>query len=158
MKSWKVIIAMLILTGCNSVYVKSNSIDPTQVFYADRGGYGMRKSIKQKMEERGYNVVVGKAQTKHSFTNEDDEIEIDSYLIPKNVRYIVKVNERKEVFNPFWCPFNGFWWWNFNVSVSDQITGEELMSWRGRACQNTAMRMINDIFDEMEIKNNEQNN
>ena len=121
------------LVACNSVYVKPNSIDATQTFYADRGGYSMKRSVKEALEQRGYNVVVGT-------------------VIPKNVRYIIKISERREKFNPFWCPFNGFWWWNFNMSIADQETGVELMTWRGRACQNSALRMFNDILDEMEGK------
>lgn len=146
---------IFLLTACNSVYVKPDSIDKSQIFYADRGGYGMRKSIKQKMDERGYKVVVGKANYTKDFTNNDTMVELDSSIVPQNVRYIVKVNERKEFFNPIWCPLNGFWWWNFNVSIADQKTGEELLTWRGRACQNTALRMMDDIFDKMEIKTNE---
>ena len=145
-----------LFTGCNSVYVKPNSIDPTQVFYADRDGYGLRKSIKQKMDDRGYKVVVGKANSSKDIVDNNTTIEIDSSIIPQDVRYIIKVNERKELFNPIWCPLNGFWWWNFNVSIADQQTGEELMTWRGRACQNTALRMIDDIFDKMEINTDER--
>lgn len=143
--------ALLMLSACNSVYVKPNTIDPTQTFYADRGGYGMRKSIKQQMEKRGYAVVVGTARASRDFDSDTSDIELNYSSVPKDARYVVKVTERREIFNPIWCPFNGFWWWNFNVSISDQKTGEELMAWRGRICQNSALRMIDDIFDEMEI-------
>lgn len=150
-------IVALLLTGCNSVYLKPNSIDATQTFYADRGGYSMRKSIKQNMEDRGYNVIVGKARETKEWSDADGNSEIDTYFIPNSARYIVKVKERTEIFNPLWCPLNGFWWWRFNVSIADQLTGEELMTWSGRACQNTALRMIDDILDKMEIKNDERN-
>ncbi len=158
MRTYFLIFAVFLLAGCNSVYLKPNSIDSTQTFYADRGGYGMRKSIKQKMDDRGYKVVVGKANASKDFTDNNTSIEMDSSIIPQDVRYVVKVNERKEWFNPLWCPLNGFWWWNFNVSIADQKTGEELLTWRGRACQNTALRMIDDMFDKMEINSNERNN
>ena len=158
MKFCHSVFMILLLTACNSVYVKPDTINPSQTFYADRGGYGMRKSVKQKMEDRGYTVVVGKAKNNNDFAHDDEKIEIDTYTIPENVRYIVKVTERKEFFNPFWCPFNGFWWWNFNMSIADQQTGEELMTWRGRACQNSALHMLDDILDKMEIDTNEQNN
>ena len=143
---------LFILTACNSVYFQPASLDTSQTFYADRGGYGMRKSIKQKMDERGYKVIVGTATASRDATTNSENIEIDSAVIPDNVRYIVKVSERREKFNPFWCLFNGFWWWNFNVSVADQETGTELLAWRGRACQNSALRMLDDILDEMEAK------
>ena len=141
-------IILFSLVACNSVYVKPNSIDPTQTFYADRGGYSMKRSVKEALEKRGYNVVVGTAATNKNAITDSENIEIDTAVIPKNVRYIIKISEQK--FNPFWCPFNGFWWWNFNMSIADQETGTELMTWRGRACQNSALRMFNDILDEME--------
>ena len=153
MKKLISILSILFIAGCNSVYVKPNTLDVNKSFYADRGGYGMRKSIKQKMEERGYTVVVGKAQTSRNFTDNNESIEIDYSAIPTDVKYVVKVNERKEWFNPFWCALNGFWWWNFNVSIADQKTGEEIMTWRGRACQDSALRMLDDILDEMEDEN-----
>lgn len=150
MKRLFALFMILSLTACNSVYVKPDSLDASQVFYADRGGYGMKRSIKDKMRERGYNVVVGTNAKTHEV---DGDIELDSAIIPENTRYRVKVSERREKFNPFWCPFNGFWWWSFNVSIADQKTGEEIMTWRGRACQDSALRMLDDILDEMEGKN-----
>lgn len=147
-----------LLVGCNSIYVKPNTIDPTQTFYADRGGYSMRKSIKQKMEERGYDVVVGSAKESKEWTDADGDSEIDTYHVPTKARYVVKVKERRERIAPIWCAFNGFWWWNFNISIADQITGEELVTWRGRGCQNSSLRKFEDILDEMEIKQNERNN
>ncbi len=146
------------LSACNSVYVKPDSIDTSQTFYAPRGGYGMQRSVKEHLEKRGLKVLVGKATASRDFITDDINIEIDSSSIPKDTRYIVKVSERREKFNPFWCPFNGFWWWNFNMSIADQQTGEELMSWRGRGCQNSSLRMLDDILDEMEVKGNGQNN
>lgn len=158
MKLYKVIFAIAMLTGCNSVYLKPNTIDPTQTFYADRGGYSMRKSIKQKMEERGYNVVVGKATSSRDLSDDSENIEIDYSSVPNDVKYVVKVSERRERLAPIWCVFNGFWWWNFNMSIADQKTGEELMTWRGRGCQNSSLRKFDDILDKMEMKQNERNN
>ena len=153
MKPLLLLCALLSVTACKSIYVKPVSIDQTQTFYADRGGFGMRRSIKERMESRGYNVVVGTATASRDVIANTENLEMDSVSVPHDARYIVKVSERREVFNPFWCPFNGFWWWNFNVSISDQETGAELMSWRGRACQNSALRMLDDILDEMEQTN-----
>lgn len=148
---FKFIIIALALVGCNSVYVKPNTIDTSQTFYAARGGYSMARSIKEQMESRGYNVVVGKAKSSRNLAG-DENIDIDSSRIPDNVRYIVKVNERSEKFNPFWCPFNGFWWWNFNVSIADQETGKEFMTWRGRGCANSSLRKLDNILDTLEKK------
>lgn len=149
----KPIITCLLLAGCNSIYVKPNSLDTSQTIFADRGGYSMRRSIKLKMSERGYNVVVGTAKSTSQWSDSDTDIELNTNVIPSNARYIVKVNERREKFNAFWCPFNGFWWWNFNISVSDQISGEEIMSWRGRGCADSTLRKLNKVLDTMEIKN-----
>lgn len=148
----------LLMSACNSVYVKPNSIDTTQTFYASRGGYGMQRSVKEQLEKRGIKVLVGNVTASRDFITDEASIEIESSSVPKEARYIIKVSERREKFNPFWCPFNGFWWWNFNISIADQMTGEELMTWRGRGCQNSSLRMFDDILDAMEVKGNEQNN
>ncbi len=138
------------LTGCNSVYVKPNTLNTSEVFYADRGGYSMRRSIKETMTERGYTVVVGKASTNENMNDGTSSVDVDKNLVPSNVRYIVKVSERMEKFRPVWCVFNGFWWWNFNISVADQESGEELLSWRGRGCANSSLRLLDKILDKME--------
>ena len=149
---------ILLLSACNSVYVKPNSLHTYTTVYADRGGYGMRKSIKQEMEKRGYKVVVGKAKGSRDFTDNSESIEIDYSSVPDNARYVIKVAERSERLAPIWCVFNGFWWWNFNISIADQSTGEELMTWRGRGCQNSSLRKFDAILDKMEKEPNEQNN
>ena len=119
--------ALGLLSACNSVYMKPNTLDTSKVFYADRGGYSMRRSVKEAMESRGYNVIVGKAKTTKEWTDAEGDSEIDTTNIPNNTKYIIKAKERREVFRPFWCALNGFWWWNFNVSIADQETGEELL-------------------------------
>ena len=144
------VLPILLLTACNSVYVKPDSMDKTQTVYATRGGYGMRRSIKEALEQRGYNVVVAKLKNSTYIDGEEATGDIERSEIPSGVRYIVKTAERKEKFNPFWCPFNGFWWWNFNVSIADQQTGAEIMTWRGRGCANSSIRKLNDILDELE--------
>lgn len=149
---FRFLLIALALAGCNSIYVKPGTLDTTKTFYADRGGYTMRRSIKQQMEARGYNVVVGTAKSATHLDDGAEGIEIDSAGVPNDARYIVKVNERREMFNPFWCPLNGFWWWNFNVSIADQKTGQELMTWRGRGCSHSSLRKLNKILEQMEIK------
>ena len=140
----------MFLSACNSVYVKPDSLDKTKVVYASRGGYGMKRSFKEALEKRGYKVIVGKLKSNSSFGGEDFDCDVERSEIPYNARYIVKIAERKEKFNPFWCPFNGFWWWNFNVSIADQKTGMEILSWRGRGCANSSVRKLNTILDKME--------
>lgn len=142
--------ALGLLSACNSVYMKPNTLDTSKVFYADRGGYSMRRSVKEAMESRGYNVIVGKAKTTKEWTDAEGDSELDTTNIPNNTKYIIKAKERREVFRPFWCALNGFWWWNFNVSIADQETGEELLTWRGRGCANSSIRLLNRILDNME--------
>lgn len=141
---------LVALGGCNSVYVKPNTLDVNQVFYADRGGYSMRRSIKESMESRGYKVVVGKATSNENMNDGASSIDVDKNIVPNNARYIVKVSERSETFRPVWCALNGFWWWNFNISIADQETGDELLTWRGRGCANSSVRLLNKILDDME--------
>lgn len=141
---------LLVQTGCNSVYIKPNTLDTNEVVFADRGGYGMRRSIKQALTERGYHVVVGKASSKETVHDSTHNVDIDTTIVPRNVRYIVKTTERTEMLRPIWCAFNGFWWWNFNVSIADQESGEEIMTWRGRGCVNSSMRMLDRILDDLE--------
>ncbi len=110
----------------------------------------MRRSIKEAMEARGYNVVVGQAKSNEDINDGTKSVEVDKNAIPCNVRYIVKVSERSEFIRPFWCVFNGFWWWNFNVSIADQNTEKELLTWRGRGCANSSVRLLERILDDME--------
>lgn len=148
---FKFIVMAVLLAGCNSVYVKPNTLDTNAVIYASRGGYSMKRSIKQEMEKRGYKVVVGRAKSSRDYDG-DTDIDMGASVIPNNAKYIVKVAEHKELFRPIWCAFNGFWWWNFNVSIAEQATGKEIMSWRGRGCQNSSLRKLDTILDKMEIE------
>jgi len=125
-------------------------MDKTQTIYASRGGYGMKRSIKEALENRNYNVVVGKLKNNNYVSGENVSGDVELNEIPHNARYIVKTAERKEKFNPFWCAFNGFWWWNFNVSIADQQTGDEIMTWRGRGCAHSSIQKLNDILDKLE--------
>ena len=78
-----------------------------------------------------------------------DDSDKESLELPKNMKYVVRVNERNEIFMP-WCIFNGFWWWSFNVSIVDQKSGEEILSWRGRGCQNSSLQKLDNILEELE--------
>ena len=142
---------LVLLTGCNSMYLKPGTLDQNKTIYADRGGYTMRRSIKEELEKRGYHVIVGKAINSKTYDDAtgDGELEIDS-ANTMGAHYVVKVRERRESFSPVWCVFNGFWWWNFNVSIADQKTGEELLSWRGRGCANSSLRKLNRAIDQLE--------
>ena len=124
---------------------------PGSIVFADRGGYGMKRSIKEQLENHGYKVIVGTAKSVRDLESSEtlESMNLDSIQIPDNARYVVKVSERQEKFQSFFCPFSGFWWWNFNVSIADQKTGEELLAWRGRGCANGELRKLNDVLGKL---------
>jgi hypothetical protein len=144
------ILPILFLAACNSVYIKPHTMEPNTKVYTESGGYTMTRYIKQTLETRGYLVNVGNLRSFSKRSGEDYKLSVYSLEVPKDVKYIVRVEEKSEKFNPFWCPFNGFWWWNFNVSIADQKTGDEILSWRGRGCANSSVRKLNAILDELE--------
>lgn len=152
------ILSCIMLTGCNSMYIKPGTLDPDQTFFAQSGGYSMRRSIKERMEERGYRVIVGKAVSETSVDDNetDSDIDIETFKVPKEARYAVKVRERREKFFVPWCMFNGFWWWDFNVSIGDQQTGKEIFTWRGRGCANSSLRKLDDALDQLEMNDSDK--
>ena len=148
MRVFSFVLLAFVLTGCNSIYLKPHTLDTKQTIFAFPGGYSMKRSIKETMDERGYNLDVG--VLKKSSQSEAFDEDIQTFDIPHKVRYIVNVRERKEFLRPVWCAFNGFWWWSFNVSIMDKATHQEIMSWRGRGCQNSSIRKLNEVLDELE--------
>jgi hypothetical protein len=151
-------LSLTLLFGCNSMYIKPGTLDPTQPIYSVAGGFGMKRSIKERMEMRGYNVFIGKQTVSRAFgDSENGSLSMNEYKM-ENVRYVVNVMERQEkvimleTFFVPWCLFNGFWQWNFNVSIGDQQTGEEIFTWRGRGCQNSSLRKLDRALDELEMK------
>lgn len=136
----------LLLSACNSISLKPGTMEKDSVVYTDRGGYTMRRSIKDELERRGYTVLVGTVKNTKSSADVSQEYSV----VPKNARYYVKVAERSEKFRPIWCVFNGVWWWNYNVSVTDQNTGIELMTWRARGCADSSMRLLRRTMDKLE--------
>lgn len=150
MRSFVFVLLCLIMAGCNSIYLKPNTLEPNQTIFALPGGYSMRRSIKEIMDERGYNVDVGILKRSNQTDAFDEDVQ--TFDIPHKVRYIVNVRERKEFLRPIWCMFNGFWWWNFNISITDKFTHDEILSWRGRGCQNSSLRKLNEVLDKLEIK------
>jgi len=145
---------MIMLAGCNTVYVRPGTMTQnTKVYAADRGGYTMRRAIKHELEDRGYRVVVGRAVVNTSESDGDDKIKHILGKVPFDAKYFVNVEERKEYPRPIWCALNGFWWWRFNVSITDQTTGEEIMTWRGHGCADSSVRKLHKIMDRLEAPN-----
>ncbi|MBQ0013490.1 MAG: hypothetical protein KBS86_02910 [Proteobacteria bacterium] len=141
-----VCIVPLCMCACNSVYVKKNSLAPSELFYVDRGGDQLQHEIKNALEERGYHITIGrkKSTTRTTYISADTNSE-------SKARYIITINEKEPTLKPIWCVFNGFWWWRFNLSIADNETGQEILAWRGRMCANSAIRKLNRLLDDMEI-------
>lgn len=146
------ILSVIFLTACNSVYVKPNSLDPNNKIFVPRGGYTMKRSVKIALQNRNYNIHVGRLTR----ASDSSEMDFETYIVPTDAKYSVRVQERSETFRPIWCIFNGFWWWNFNVSIVEQKNGTEILSWRGRGCQNSSLRKLDSLLDTMEIKKSEK--
>ncbi|MDL2295352.1 hypothetical protein LJC18_00860 [Lachnospiraceae bacterium OttesenSCG-928-E19] len=149
------ILSCIMLTGCNSMYIKPGTLDPSEPIYTVAGGFSMKRSIKERMEERGYNVNIGKQIVNRTFGTNDGILDVNEYKM-ENVRYVVNVSERREKFFVPWCMFNGFWWWDFNVSIGDQQTGKEIFTWRGRGCANSSLRKLDDALDQLEMQDSDK--
>lgn len=140
------LIVPMCLGACNSIYIKKNVMEPDELFYVERGGDQLQHEIKNALEERGYHITIGrkKSTIKTTYISADADNE-------SRARYIITVDEKEPTLKPVWCVFNGFWWWRFNLSIADNETGQEILSWRGRMCANSAIRKLNRLLDEMEI-------
>ena len=80
---------VFLLTACNSVYVKPESLTPNSVVHVEPTGYTMRRAIKEKLRERGYTVVVGNAVASEIVDSGDgDDIDITAYSIPNDTNCI----------------------------------------------------------------------
>lgn len=150
------VICCIVLTACNSVYMKPNTLDTTQVFYVDSGGQLMQLATKEHMENRGYKLTVGHKRSSIKTTYITSE-SIDSIITNADIgkaRYLLFISESVNKFRPVWCSLNGFWWTRFNLSIADNTTGQELLHWTGRGCVNSSIRKLDSILDELEISEN----
>ena len=150
------LLSAISLSACNSVYLKPNTLDASQVFYVGSGGNLMQLGSKEHMEERGYKLTVGHKRTSVKTTYSTSE-NVDSIISNADIgkaRYIVDISETTNKFRPFWCSLNGFWWTRFNMSIADNVTGQELLHWAGRGCVNSSVRKLDKILDKLEISEN----
>lgn len=154
MKRVLILFLTLGVAACNSMYIKPDTLDKNNVIYVDRGGYQLQHFMKTSLEKRGYNVTVGykKSSVGTTYIASDDSASIISTSDIGKARYIVQVEERTPTFSPFWCPFNGFWWWRFNVSIADNKTGQEIFGWTGRGCANSSLRKLDAALDKLEME------
>ncbi len=125
-------------------------MEPDAIIHVDPAGEGIARNIKEVLEKRGYDVRIG-SQRK---SGESGLSSSDTVVLPGETGYIVRTGYSTESFMPLWCVFNGFWWWRFSLSITAQSDGKEILSWRGRGCQNSSLRKLNRFLDELEIKNN----
>jgi hypothetical protein len=154
MKRFFVIVIVFLVSACNSVYMKPGTMEPKTTVHVDPAGIGVERSIKEVLEKRNYDVRIGKQRS----TGNGQLTSSDVVELPANTKYIVRTGYSKESFMPMWCMFNGFWWWRFSLSITDQKDGKEILSWRGRGCQNSTMRKLDEILDKLEIKQEKQKN
>lgn len=125
--------------------MKPGTMEPHSIVHAKHGGYAMKRAVKEALEKRGYDVRIGKLRKTYGTEDEKESLEL-----PGDVRYVVHVDERSEIFMPWWCMFNGVWWWRFSLSITDQKDGREILSWRGRGCQNSSLQKLDKILNELE--------
>lgn len=150
------LLSTICLTACNSVYMKPNTLDTSQVFYVESGGNLMQLGSKEHMEQRGYKLTVGHKRSSIKTTYITSE-SVDSIISNADIgkaRYIIDISETTNKFRPFWCSLNGFWWTKFNISIADNVTGQELLHWAGRGCVNSSVRKLDKILDNLEISEN----
>ena len=151
------ILSAATLGACNFVNLKPDSMDKSETIFALYGGYQMRHAVKQELENRGWDVTVGRKRGAVSMGGSEYESAGFANMDPMDARYIIQVREITPgrgvtIFqlDPFICVFNGFHWWIFNVSIADQETGEELLSWSGRGCMNGNIRRFNRYMNRLE--------
>ena len=143
------LLPVLFLTACNHVHMKPGTLDKSQDMYTTRGGYNMRMATKEHMEQRGYNIKIGKIENTNNVI-ETDLVDFERFSVPADAQYMLRLCERNEKFRPIWCALNGFWWWNFNMSIVDQQSGNEILNWTGRGCANSTLRKLDRILDKLE--------
>ena len=143
------VLLCLSLAACNHVHMKPGTLDKDYDIYTTRGGYNMRQATKEHLEQRGYKIKIGKIKSTNNIV-ETDTMDYERFSVPQNAKYLMTISERSEKFRPIWCALNGFWWWNFNISIVNQQSGDEILSWRGRGCANSSLRKLDKILDKLE--------
>lgn len=144
-----ILFSVLTVAACNHIHMKPGTLEPGAEIYTTRGGYTLRHAAKPLLEERGYTIKIGKLSNSSNVA-ESLGSELETFSVPTNAKYLMRISENSEKFRPIWCALNGFWWWRFNMSIIDQETDTEILSWTGRGCANSTVRKLNKILDELE--------
>ncbi|MFQ6739616.1 MAG: hypothetical protein ACLRFJ_03040 [Alphaproteobacteria bacterium] len=158
MKKTLVILPLVALSACNTVAVKPHSLNTNDKIYIDTNGETMRYYMKEEMTKRGYNVTVGQKTTVQNSTLNDhgDKDGRVSTTTLNGARYVATVNEYDvgdymRILGRFpVCVFNGWKWVDFNVSIADNKTGEEILYWSGMGCKNNVKNHLKEILDKLE--------
>ena len=149
MRIFPILLSVSMLTACNSVYMHPNSMERESVVYSTKGGYTLRPVVKEIMAQRGYTVKIGKIKNTNQIAETMGQ-EFEAIEIPSDAKYIVRVAESSEKFRPIWCALNGFWWWRFNMSIVDNESDQEILTWSGRGCASSTARLFERILNELE--------
>ena len=149
MRIFPILLSVSMLTACNSVYMQPNSMERESVVYSTKGGYTLRPVVKEILANRGYTVKIGKIKNTNQIAETMGQ-EFEAIEIPSDAKYIVRVAESSEKFRPIWCSLNGFWWWRFNMSIVDNESDQEILTWSGRGCASSTARLFERILNELE--------
>lgn len=149
MRIFPILLSVSMLTACNSVYMQPNSMERESVVYSTKGGYTLRPVVKEILPQRGYTVKIGKIKNTNQIAETMGQ-EFEAIEIPSDAKYIVRVAESSEKFRPIWCALNGFWWWRFNMSIVDNESDQEILTWSGRGCASSTARLFERILNELE--------
>jgi len=148
------IILPLILTACNFIHVKPNSMEPNSHIFAEEGGWHMRMLIKPELEKRGHTITVGTAAQRVDM--EGNDLVGARIVSADGTKYRTTVRESSTGTSAFLMTpiciitLNGFHFWQFNISIADQKTGEELLAWSGMGCSNWQMRRFRRLMNQLE--------
>lgn len=143
----------IIMAGCTYVRVKPNTLDRSEVIYVERGGHQMLMATKDILESRGYNVTVGekRATVGPTFIESKNPDSIMARASDNHARYVVDVNERRDFWLAFPCLFHGMWWWSYDLSVSDNKTGDEILNMTTRGCAAWTEGRFKKYLNQIEI-------
>ncbi len=143
---YMIILLATLSVGCTSLSVKPQTMDKkdNNIVYSQRGGEGMRHRAKSILEQRGWDVRVGKVKN----DTQGDRIEILTQDVG-NVHYYVWVREDVR-WAPITCLFAGAEMWSFTVSIADNKTGDEILNWDSWGCANTSAARFEKLLDKLE--------
>ncbi|MBQ0013491.1 MAG: hypothetical protein KBS86_02915 [Proteobacteria bacterium] len=152
-----VFLPLVALTACNTVAIKPHSLNTNEKIYVDTNGETMRYYLKEELTKRGYNVTVGKKTSVQTTTTniQGDKDGRVSTVELDGARYVATINEYDvgdymRILGRFpVCVFNGWKWVDFNVSIADNQTGEEILYWSGMGCKGTVKSDLSQVLDQL---------